>query len=312
MIGIGIDIGGTAVKLAAVDRAGGVLWTARSLTYSRPSMHELADAIRQSAAGRIGKEPSVGGVTFGLCVPGLLDEARTTVRRSVNVPGLDGVRLDELVATAFGRRPAGLTVVTDAHATAYDLYNLRRPQGRMFVLAIGTGVGAAVLDDGRPLSVDGDSPGHFGQIDVSLEGEPVIGPDGGAGSLEGYLSAAALAERYGPEPNDWVGRMRPDAPPLRALVRAIRIAHGLFRPRHVFLAGGIGIRLRPYGSALFDSVKLHLTNIAHPDWTLSTGDSDFHAAQGAARLALKPVEQGAVSLADTPQTPVPSPPASPT
>ena len=283
-IGIGVDVGGTAVKLAAVDRAGRVLWADRSATYSRPSIRELAAAIRQAAGGRVATPHAQGA--FGLCVPGLLDDDRETVRRSVNVPGLDGVRLDELVAAAFGAKPSRLAVATDAHATAYDLYKARGPLGRLFVLAVGTGVGAAVLDDGRPLSVDGDSPGHFGQIDVSLEGEPVVGPDGGAGSLEGYVSAAALAERYGRGQGAWLEKMRPDDPALRALSRAIRIAHGLYRPQHVVLAGGIGIRLGAWRDELYRSVSNRLTNIARPDWTLSTGDSDYHAAQGAARLAL--------------------------
>jgi glucokinase len=194
--GIGIDIGGTAVKLAAVDCAGSVLWTARSTTYARPALPDLVAAIREAAAGRVGSGDRPGGFAAGVCVPGLLSEDRTAVVRSVNVPGLDGARLDELVTGALGSRPASLAVATDTHATAYDLYQSRRPGGRLFVLAIGTGVGAAVLDDGRPLWVDGDSPGHFGQMDVSLEGEPVVGPDGGAGSLEGYISAAALAARY--------------------------------------------------------------------------------------------------------------------
>ena len=287
MVGIGIDIGGTAVKLAGVDGNGQILWAARSPTYSRPSMGELAGAIREAAAGGGNDGGAASATCFGLCVPGLLDEDRTTVRRSVNVPGLDGVRLDELVAAVFGGRPAGLTVATDAYATAYDLYESRRPQGRLFVLAIGTGVGAAVLDGGRPLLVDGDSPGHFGQIDVSLEGEPAIGPDGGAGSLEGYLSAAALASRYGPEPHGWLERMRAGDPPLRALARAVRIAHGLFRPRHVLLAGGIGIRLGPWCPGLRATISHQLTNIADPEWTFGTGETDFHAARGAARLALR-------------------------
>jgi predicted NBD/HSP70 family sugar kinase len=221
-----------------------------------------------------------------VCVPGLLSEDRTAVVRSVNVPGLDGVRLDELVTGALGSRPASLAVATDTHATAYDLYQSRRPRGRLFVLAIGTGVGAAVLDDGRPLWVDGDSPGHFGQMDVSLEGEPVVGPDGGAGSLEGYISAAALAARYGADPGAWLGSIRPDHAPMRALVRAVRIAHAMFRPHHVFLAGGIGIRLGPMCPALRAAAAHRLTSIARPDWTLSSGDSDFHAAQGVARLAV--------------------------
>ena len=243
--------------------------------------------IRAAAAGRVADLGDRGVVLAGVCVPGMPSEDRSFVARSVNVPALNGIHLDGLVERVLGVKPAALTVATDTYATAYDLYRSRRPEGSMFLLAIGTGVGAAVLDKGRPLSVDGDSPGHFGQVDVSLAGEPVVGPDGGAGSLEGYLSAAALASQFGPEQGAWVGRMTAEDPAMRALVRAIRIAHALYRPRHVFLAGGIGIRLGGLQTELFTAISKQLTSIARADWTLSTGDSDFHAAQGAARLALE-------------------------
>jgi hypothetical protein len=47
----------------------------------------------------------------------------------------------------------------------------------------------------------------------------------------------------------------------------------------------VGIRLGPAVPALRAAISHQLTNIARADWTLATGDSDFHAAQGAARLA---------------------------
>jgi len=153
------------------------------------------------------------------------------------------------------------------------------------VFVIGTGVGAAVVDEAGPLFVDGESPGHFGQVDVSLEGEPVIGPDGGAGSLEGYLGAAALKKRYGPDLYKAVEQMKPGDPPIRALARAVRIGHAIYRPHHVVLAGGLGIRLGHLLPALYALVETNLTDLARPDWTLTVGDSDFHAAAGAARMA---------------------------
>jgi hypothetical protein len=58
-------------------------------------------------------------------------------------------------------------------------------------------VGAAVLDDGKLLRVEGDSPGHIGQIDVSIPGADCIGPDGGAGGLEGYIGVPALQRSLG-------------------------------------------------------------------------------------------------------------------
>ena len=206
---------------------------------------------------------------------------------SVNVPGLAGVSLADLVTEATGL-PARPVVSGDAHATAWDLYTSRGLSGRLLALVIGTGVGAAVVDERGPLCVDGESPGHVGQFDVSLEGEPVIGPDGGAGSLEGYLGSEALARRYGPDPAEALRRMRAGDPPVRALARAIRICHAIYRPHHVCLAGGVGIRLTPLLPGLRAAVERDLTALARPGWTLTAGDSDFHAAAGAAKLAARP------------------------
>jgi hypothetical protein len=69
------------------------------------------------------------------------------------------------------------------------------------------------------------------------------------------------------------------------LVRTIRIAHALFRPHHVVLAGGVGTRLGRLVDELRSAVNQDLTRIARPEWTLSVGESDFHNAAGAARAA---------------------------
>ncbi len=69
------------------------------------------------------------------------------------------------------------------------------------------------------------------------------------------------------------------------MAKAIRICHAIYRPHHIVLAGGLGIRLGRVLPALQQLVQLDLTRIARPGWTLSTGSSDFHAACGAARMA---------------------------
>src|SRR5687768_6085525 len=79
MTGLGIDIGGTSVKLAAVAD-GRVAWTARGRAHRRPSADELAGAIAEALAGRGADYDSVG-----VCVPGLMDDDRRTVRQSVNL-----------------------------------------------------------------------------------------------------------------------------------------------------------------------------------------------------------------------------------
>jgi predicted NBD/HSP70 family sugar kinase len=277
MFSLGIDIGGTSVKLAA-QRDGQTLWTGQSPFYSRPTTEELLGAMRAAATGH-----DVRAAVAGLCVPGLLDKSTRTITLAVNVPGLMGVPLNDLVERAFGRGAIGrIEIINDAVAAATDLVAVRGLRGRLLALAIGTGVGAAVLDDGVPLFVEGESPGHIGQLDVSVVGEAVIGPDGGAGSLEGYLGALVLRDRYG---DDALSKIRVDDPPMRALVRAIRICHAIYRPHYVCLLGGIGTRLARLLAGIKAAVDANLTSVARRDWQLTPGDHDFHAALGAARLA---------------------------
>lgn len=281
---LGIDIGGTSVKAALLDEAGQLIRTSRSQPYAQASTGQLAHAIAQ--ATRQFPPPQ----RIGLCCPGLLNLATRTVELSVNVPGLVGVRLDDLVAQAIGLAPLPtIALLSDAQAVGYDLFSTRKLTGRLLCLTLGTGVGACVIDgaealDGRGratfLTVSGHSPGHIGQFDVSLSDDAPIGPDGGRGSLEAYLGAAALQVAYGQDP---AARLTVDDAPIRALVRAIRIAHAIYRPQHVALAGGIGIRLQHLIETIHQRTSEHLTRVARPGWTLFAAEHDHHAACGAAR-----------------------------
>src|SRR4051812_21602047 len=93
---LGIDIGGTSVKLAAIDN-GKTLWTSQSAFYTRPDTEQLIDALRTTAAGRV---QSVD--VAGLCVPGLMDREKRMITLSVNVPGLMGIKLDDIIGRALG------------------------------------------------------------------------------------------------------------------------------------------------------------------------------------------------------------------
>jgi len=277
---LGIDIGGTSVKAAGVEN-GRCLWTGQSGFYAKPTTEELRTAIRMAAGGRATNVQAIG-----LCVPGLFDANERKITEAFNVPGLVGIPLDRMVPQSLNL-PMGnpASICNDAQAAAFDVFQSRRIRGRLLVLTLGTGVGIAVLDEGRPLCVEGESPGHIGQIDVSIAGHDVVGPDGGAGGLEGYVGVAALRANYGPDVSPAVAKFTGDEPPMLALVRAIRIAHAIYRPDHVCLCGGIGIRLKHLIPNLREKIQTQLTSLARAGWTLTTGDDDFHAARGAAQMA---------------------------
>jgi predicted NBD/HSP70 family sugar kinase len=281
---IGIDIGGSSVKVALLIPGREPL-SAMSDRYEWPSAPAIEAAIRTSI-DKLGPPSNVKRA--GLCVPGLRGADGLAVTESVNLPALAGLRLDALVHRAIGGSCMLRVITSDVHAAAVDIYAGDGAQGRLLVIAIGTGVGACVLDNGVQITITGQSSGHLGQMDVSLDitNEPTpIGPDGGRGSLEAYIGLPALETRYGRHIEHAVGVMNEESPPLRALARAIRISHAIYRPDRIVLAGGIGALLRPKLALLRTVIERDLTRLARPEWQLDAACGVFHAAVGVARLA---------------------------
>lgn len=286
MTALGLDIGGSSIK-AALVRGSRVVGIVRSAPYARPDRDQLQARLRTcwqslQAPAEVQK--------VGLCLPGVLSPDRSSVVQAVNLPGLEGVPLQDLIGGVL-ERSVSIAVFNDAHATTFGYWMEHPSDDRMLGLAIGTGVGACVLDGGRWLSITGASSGHVGQIDVgpcSGEHDQPLGPDGGRNSLEGYLGAQALHARYGDAFPDLLGSLSMDEPPMRALVRTLRICHAIYQPQRVVLLGGVGIRLAPQLDAIRHAVCTELTSLARPGWTLEAGTSDHHAAAGAACLATTP------------------------
>lgn len=287
---LGVDIGGTSIKVALLDQSR-IVATATSEPFSRPDTSTLLAAL-SLAVTRLGARPLAAIAGIGLAAPGLVDEVRGEITNAVNVPGLVGVPLRDLVPRATGLPMVPVTLLTDAQAAGIDLLATEQPapRGRLVAISLGTGVGMSVLDDGVPLLLSGRSSGHLGQLDVTVHEpgrEPPLGPDGGRGGLEGYIGLPALVQRLKCTPDTLEQKLRIDPVPMVALARAIRAVHAIYRPNHVRVLGGVGIRLHAFHEFLYGEISRDLTGIARPQWTLQFGTSPFHAACGAARSAMK-------------------------
>ena len=279
MKSLGIDVGGTSVKAALFDtQTGEVLGRWNSGPYRRPDRAQLMEAVGEATSPAMAQQPGA----IGLCCPGVVDTATGKITRSVNLPGLEGYPAASLVRGESAR----IMHVTDAFAAAIDVYCSEGLEGRLLAVSLGTGVGAAVIDPGPvQLLLHGKSSGHFGQMDVSLSEEAPIGPDGGRGSLEAYIGLPALVARFGQSPEHVSTGLSACGEPVRALARALRIAHAIYKPTHIRLLGGVGMMLTACGDRLRGLVDANLTCVAHPGWSLGFAISPHHAACGAARLA---------------------------
>ena len=287
MRSLGIDVGGSSVK--AVLHDDGSLTTARSAGYAHPSRDELVAAGRE-AVRLLGASVDLS-TPVGLCLPGKQHVTGDRVVRSINLPCLDGWLFSDFLGSVLGFVPDRYRVVSDVHATAIDIVDRYELGGRVGVIAIGTGVGFAMAEDGEILRMGSRSVGHLGQLDV---GRCAAGDryhkDGARNTLESFVGVHGLREHLGTDVEavlqDYLSRVSADEPVMRALVRALRVVHAIHTPDTIVLAGGIGVALHPSHDQICQLVNEGLTSLARPGWSLMFGDSLFHAASGAARLAV--------------------------
>ena len=183
---IGIDLGGTAIKLGRFDRQGELLAELQVPT-PQPAMPgaiavALADAVQQLDPDRLA--PLVG---IGL--PGPMDAAGRVARVCINLPGWQQVPLAEWLEPQLQRR---VTLANDGNCALVGEAWRGAAQGfrDVLLLTLGTGVGGGVLLGGQLFTGHGGAAAEPGLIGVDPEGPPCN--SGNRGSLEQYCSIAGL------------------------------------------------------------------------------------------------------------------------
>jgi glucokinase len=175
---LGIDLGGTGIKAVIVDEDGTILRREARPTYDTgESAPEWAATIR-ALADEFGKD-----LPAGIAAPGLVARDRRAI---AFMPGrLHG--LEGLDWTAHLGRGEIVPVTNDAHASilAEAWIGAARGVRNVTMLTLGTGVGGAVIVDGRLLRGHLGRAGHLGHLCLDLDGAPDI--VGTPGTLEDFI-----------------------------------------------------------------------------------------------------------------------------
>lgn len=199
---LGLDLGGTNLKWAVVEHAGGT-WTALAHEQVPTRLAPDPERIPDMVVAQLG-EVAVRAVaehgpvlSVGIGVPGLYDPATGRTRFLVNVPGpWDGHPVAGPVSETVGV-PAFL--INDARA--FGLAELRLGAGRgatsMVGLTLGTGVGGVLAVDGRVHQGHDGTAGEIGHQTIDPDG-PWCGC-GNRGCMEAYARADQIAAACGTE-----------------------------------------------------------------------------------------------------------------
>lgn len=260
----GIDVGGTNVKAVAVDREGQV-----RQRFSRATADGTATVADWSATARAalaGFVQELGGAPtgVGVCAPGLAAaDGRSIAHLPGKLAGLAGI--DWTTALA---QPSPVPVLNDAHAAILGEAWCGAAAGRRHVvmLTLGTGVGGAVISDGRLLRGAIGRAGHIGHMSLNPEGTAsIVGMPGAIETMIGdctivarsngrFASTAALvaAHRAGDADATRIWLLS-----VRALAFALGSCINLFDPEVIVLGGGIA----QAGAALFAPLTAELDGI---------------------------------------------------
>ena len=185
---VGIDLGGTNIKIVVISSEGNVLdYLACDTADAEGSWAQTIKDQLESIRNKHGNSPC----HIGLAAPGLAArDGRSIAYMQGRLQGLEGFIWQDFLG-------APVVVLNDAHAALLGEVWQGAAKGfrNVILLTLGTGVGGAVLVEGRLIKGQIGRAGHLGHVSVYSDGalDIVNTP----GSLEQMIGNYNVAERSG-------------------------------------------------------------------------------------------------------------------
>ncbi len=257
---LAIDVGGTTIKAALVDRAGSVV-----ASEERPTPHgsSARDAVAEVGCELLAQQPDTQVTGAGVVVPGLVDRDAGLATYSANI----GWRDLELVRSLGDRWGLPVRIANDVAAGGVAEHRLGAGVGTddLAFVPIGTGIAASIVSGGHLVTGHRGSTAEIGHLAVRPGVRCACGRDG---CLEAVASASAIARRYtalSGEPvagaREVAARLGTDAAARQvwqdavdALADGLGILSLVVGPALVVIGGGLGRA----GDALLDPLRVAL------------------------------------------------------
>ena len=190
---LGVDIGGTNVKIGAITQDGKIVEHRQIPTNVHRSPEAVVTDVAHTAAEVRNVVESRGKKiqSLGVGVPGAIDWKQGICRLLPNFPnGWKDVRLKDQLEKHL-ELPTFIINDVRAITLAENLFGAGRNVTSLVMAAIGTGIGGGVIIDNELLIGRDGSAGEFGHINVEPGG--ILCGCGSRGCLECYASGPAIA-----------------------------------------------------------------------------------------------------------------------
>ncbi|PPG63958.1 glucokinase [Rathayibacter sp. AY2B7] len=286
---IGMDVGGTASRIVVMRDEHVIAAETISTPHHADAVAALIEGIRAALETAAVDAADLRGIGVGASGP---VDADGTIRNPATLPALSGIPLAGLLGDAFDTTALIDNDAVTAALAEWQASPITAPSGLLMV-TLGTGVGVAVIREGRPFrGADGVHPegGH-----LTVPGAPAACYCGRETCLEQAASRTALqtAAKNATGTED-LGALSRSAERGEDVARTVfddygtRVGDGLLelctqhRPSLVVLGGSASTHLRWFRKGL-DARLRTLTDAGIPD-VRSSGLGDLGGAIGAAHL----------------------------
>lgn len=244
------DIGGTFIKFGVVSDTGNIFLAGKAETPVDHANTEIPAIICEQLA--VFQQAYVIN-NIGISSCGLVDNQEGKILFSSNIKGYSGLPLADIVAEKTG---LAVTIENDVRSACLGEMWLGAASGKaeVVLLTLGTGIGGAVVMNGKLMRGAGNLAGELGHMTIVHNGENC--PCGSAGCLERYASTSALVRYYsdlggqqldGKEIMDLVHNHDPRAVEAYQLfldylaTGLVNIAH-LYNPEVIIIGGGYRLK----------------------------------------------------------------------
>ena len=190
---VGIDLGGTTIKLGLF--CGREIHSRHEIqTSAFPSPHDAfvaaRDFVDQTMASLSLSMDHV--VAIGLAMAGVLDLQGASLQETANLKRWHGIDFRNELSQAFAK-PVAVLNDANAAALAESVYGMHAGDS-LTLLTLGTGIGAGVILDGKPLDGNHHCGGEIGHATIEFGPQVRACGCGRPGHLEAYAGAAGVVQ----------------------------------------------------------------------------------------------------------------------
>ncbi|MBR3605178.1 MAG: ROK family protein [Candidatus Gastranaerophilales bacterium] len=189
---IGVDIGGTNVKIALVDFDGKIVYSntvpTRAEMGYEAGVNNIKQAIKELMQETGENAKSIEAIGFGL--PGQIDYKEGIVKNLPNIPGWVNIPLAKIIEDEFSI-PTRLD--NDVRCAALGELNFGAGKGceNLICITVGTGIGSGIVLNGKLVRGATNAAGEIGHIKMHMTEGPLCGC-GDYACFEAYASGPAI------------------------------------------------------------------------------------------------------------------------